>query len=94
MAAKSSAPIAAPQTAAGSEALQRFHRGELTLDQYLDMVVERNVQHIAPLVSAARLTTIKELMRDALRTSPDLIQVVKDVTGLEPEARFAEDEPA
>ena len=92
MAAKNSAPIAAPPSAAGSEALQRFRRGELTLDEYLDLLVEQNVQHIVPLVSARRLEAIKEVLRDALRTSPDLVQAVKDVTGVEPELRFTEDD--
>lgn len=92
MAATSNASLGSPPSAAGSEALQRFRRGELTLDEYLDVLVEQNVQHIVPLVSARRLAAIKEVLREALRTSPDLVQAVKDVTGVEPELRFAEDD--
>jgi len=62
------------------------------LAAYLDLLVERNVQHIIPLVSEEQLAEIKELMREALRTSPGLIEAVRDATGITEGDGVSEDE--
>jgi hypothetical protein len=92
MAAESRAPVATGQSVAESAALAQLRRGELTLDQYLDILVERNVQHIQSRVPAERLAAIKEVLREALVTNPGLVEVVRSLTGCEP--RLPEDDLA
>ena len=90
MVGKNGAPAPVDATASsGSEALQRLKRGELTLDQYLHVVVERNVAHIRGLVPSEQLEDIKGVLRAELASSPALIDLVRTATGLDPQ--FSDD---
>lgn len=64
-----------------SEALARYRRGESTLDEYLEALVERSVSHLKGLMSAENLEIIREIARDALFWDPGLRESIRQLTG-------------
>ena len=65
------------ERAGGSDALERVHRGELSVDQYLDGRVEEAVQHLVGKLPAEQLDFVRETLREALSTDPMLVELVK-----------------
>lgn len=66
---------------AASEALGQLQRGELTLSQYLDISVERAVQHLAGKLPAEKLGFVRVEMRRQLENDPILQELVRRTTG-------------
>ncbi len=62
--------------AQGSEALGRLERGELSIDQYLDIQVERATSHMVQHVSPEELGFVKAALRQQLQSDPVLLQLV------------------
>lgn len=76
--------VGAPQSAApaqGSEALGRLQRGEIALDQYLDIRVNEAVAHLQDKLSAEQLDFVKESLRAQLESDPVLVELVRRATG-------------
>jgi hypothetical protein len=69
-----------PEGARGSEALQALQRGEVSLDQYVDSQVEAALQKLPPL-APEQLATLRELMKEQLRTDPVVMELVRQTTG-------------
>jgi hypothetical protein len=65
----------------GSESLEKFRAGELTLEQYLDERVEKSLAHIKGKVTANVLAQVRETVRESLRTDPVLVESVRQTTG-------------
>ena len=67
----------------GSEALERLQRGELTVDQYLEAQVAAATAHLQSL-PAERLEVVRGMLREALRSDPVLVELVRRATGVVP----------
>lgn len=78
MAAESSGSAAPKVTGpARNEALKQYRQGRLTLDEFLDVKVERAVAHLRDKVSSERLEVIKEALREHLTESPCCAELLK-----------------
>lgn len=64
-----------------SDALQRFQRGEITLDEYLDERTELALNHVRGKISPEALESVRAVIRDQLKTDPVLIELVRRATG-------------
>ncbi|MFZ5896856.1 MAG: hypothetical protein ACOY0T_37715 [Myxococcota bacterium] len=64
-----------------SEALSRVRRGELTLDDYLETLVETGVAHLKGRMPEDRLEIVRNVLRDSLRESPEFQETVRLLTG-------------
>jgi hypothetical protein len=64
-----------------SDALQRFQRGELTLDEYLDERTELALNHVRGKISPEALESVRAAVRDQLETDPVLTELVRKATG-------------
>lgn len=78
-----SAPHRSPQDAEEqpSEALARVRRGELTLDAYLDGLVEAGVSHLKGRMPEERLEIVRNVLRESLREWPELQETIRLLTG-------------
>ena len=78
----SSAPRPSPQDPEEqpSEALARVRRGEMSLDAYLDSLVEAGVAHLKDRMPEERLDIVRNVLRDSLRESPELQEAVRALT--------------
>jgi len=74
-----SSGAAARVLASGSEALGRLRRGEITLDAYLDFRADEAVRDLVGVVSAERVRTIRDALREQLATDPVLTAMVEHV---------------
>jgi len=77
MAAESSTAVAAAAGPQVSEELQRVHDGKLSVDEYLELQVDRAVSHLQSKVSGRRLELIKGVMREQISSSPALIELMR-----------------
>ena len=68
----------------GSEALERLGRGELSLEEYLDVRVAEATEHLAGKLPAEQLDFVRETLREQLRTDPVLVELVRRSTGTVP----------
>jgi hypothetical protein len=73
--------VSAPSAARESDALSRLERGEIGLDEYLDLRVSDAVSHLQNKLSAEQLDFVKESLRAELKTDPVLIELVRRATG-------------
>jgi hypothetical protein len=64
-----------------SEALVRLERGEIGLDEYLDIRVADAVSHLHGKLGAEQLEFVKQSLRAELETDPVLIELVQRATG-------------
>jgi len=69
------------ETSQSNEALQRLHRGEVSLDQYLDEQVERALALAKGRISDDRLAIVRRILNDTIRTDPAVIEVIRRATG-------------
>lgn len=98
----SAAPAAAPSAATGPSevgrtsetegaaapsALERLGRGEITLDQYLDVRVSDAVRHLEGRMPAEQMEFLRAALRDSLASDPVLAELVRRATGSVPPAR-------
>jgi hypothetical protein len=77
---------AAAHTAAPG-ALERLGRGEISVDQYLDVRVADAVQHLEGRVPAAQMDFIRSALRDSLAADPVVAELVRRATGAVPPSR-------
>jgi hypothetical protein len=71
---------AAASKAGPSDALDRLQRGELALEEYLDMQVEAATAHLRSL-PPDQLDFVRETLRAELREDPVLVELVRRATG-------------
>jgi hypothetical protein len=64
-----------------SEALQRLHRNEISLDEYLDGCVEQALSAWVGKVRPDRLEFVRQMLRDQMRSDPLLIEYIREATG-------------
>lgn len=60
-----------------TEALSRYHRGELSEDQYLCECIERVTAHVRAQLSREHLEMIQELLTEMLKSDPILVEMGK-----------------
>jgi hypothetical protein len=80
-------PASPALSASGSEALGRLSRGELNLDQYLDIQVGDAVSHLRDRLSPEQLEFVSQTLRDQLSSDPVLLELVRRATGATPSER-------
>lgn len=68
-------------TRSASETLQRFQRGEITLDEYLEERTELALDHVRGKISPEALDSVRAVVREQLKTDPVLIELVRRATG-------------
>lgn len=66
------------------DALQRLQSGELTLDEYLDIRVEKALAHVKGRMSEERYQMLRDVMREHIRTDPVCAEMARRVTGQTP----------
>lgn len=59
-----------------SDELQRLRDGQLSLDEYLELQVDRAASHLQGQVSSQRLELIKGVLREQISTSPALVELL------------------
>ncbi len=69
---------------AGTDPLSRLERGEIDVNQYLDVRVAHAVEHLQGKLSAEQLDFVKKTLREQLTTDPVLIELVRRSTGVVP----------
>ena len=74
---KAAAPSQGP---APSEALQQLERGEISLDQYLDVRVNEAVSHLAQKLAPEQLEFVRGTLREQLSSDPVLVELVRRAT--------------
>jgi hypothetical protein len=62
--------------------LERLHRGEIDLEQYLDVRVDQAVEHLGAAVPAEQLAFIRQSLKSQMRTDPVLVELVRRATGM------------
>lgn len=67
-------------------ALDQVRSGALSVDQYVEMRVERAVAHLKPTLPNRELEFVRESLRHQMRSDPVLIELLQRATG----ARSAE----
>jgi hypothetical protein len=73
------------KTSQADDSLQKVRRGEMSLDEYLDERAELALAHVKGKVTEARLQMLRETVREHMRTDPVVVEMVRRLTGLEPE---------
>jgi hypothetical protein len=78
--------LEAPKAGAASKTeeatpLDQLHRGEITVDQYLDARVEHAVAHLDASVASEHLDFIRQSLRAQLEVDPVLVELVRRATG-------------
>ncbi len=63
-----------------SEALGKLRRGEMSLQEYLDICVEQAVSHLVNNAHPDRLQFVRQLLRDLLISDPVLNEYVREAT--------------
>mgnify|MGYP003577176088 CR=1 FL=1 len=78
------APSEAASASAPANTLARLERGELSVEQYLDLRVDEAVAPLAGRLAPADLEMVKGSLRAELETDPVLIELVRRATGASP----------
>jgi hypothetical protein len=65
----------------GAGELERLGRGEISLDEYLEVRVTEATEHLADKLSAEQLDFVKSTLRSQLETDPVLVELVRRATG-------------
>ena len=72
------------ERAGGSDALERVHRGELSIDEYLDGRVDEAVQHLVGRLPAEQLDFVRQTLREQLSSDPVLVELVRRTVSTTP----------
>lgn len=67
-----------------SEALARVRRGDLSLDEYLETLVEEAIAHLKGRVPEERLDVVRSIARNTLREAPEFQEAIRSLTGQTP----------
>ena len=76
-------PVKGASGLSESDPLRRLRRREISLDEYLDVCVDRAVRHLVGIAPPERLTAAKEILRQQLASDPVLVEYVRQTTGLD-----------
>lgn len=68
-----------------SEALARVRSGALSLEAYLETLVEAAVDHLKGRMSEDQLDILRRIARDTLREAPEFQEAIRSLTGQTPE---------
>ncbi len=74
--------VGAPDTGT-SEIAGRFERGELTVDEYLEALVNNAIQLVGGKLPPDRIEWLRGMLRDQLTSDPVLRERVRQATGRE-----------
>jgi hypothetical protein len=74
----------ATQEVGGVDALGRLQRGELGIDEYLNLRVGEATRHLDGKLPTEQLEFVRFTLRDQLNTDPVLIELVRRATGNDP----------
>lgn len=77
-------PGASVEPTAGSEALDQLTRGELTLNEYVDLRVAEATVHLDGKLPTEQLEFVRDSLREQLGTDPVLVELVRRSTGSVP----------
>jgi hypothetical protein len=77
-------PGASVEPAGGSDALDQLTRGELSLNEYLDLRVAEATLHLEGKLPTDQLEFVKDSLREQLGTDPVLVELVRRSTGSVP----------
>lgn len=69
---------------ASSVELGRLQRGEISLDDYLDLKADKAVAHLRGLVSERQLRVIRDMVRENLENDPVSVALIQRATGQAP----------
>lgn len=72
----------APKDVSATNDLERFHTGELSLDEYMDTRVEKAVAHLTAVVPPEQLELLKEQLKDQFKSDPNLQALLQRATGV------------
>lgn len=75
---------AQPSEVSGAEPLGQLERGQIQLDQYLDLRVQEATAHLEGKLAPEQLDFIKQSLREQLATDPVLAELVQRATGKSP----------
>jgi hypothetical protein len=71
------------EATAGTDALGRLQRGEIGIEEYLDVQVEAATSHLGPL-PPEQLDFVRQTLREQLRSDPVLTELTRRATGTNP----------
>lgn len=77
-------------TRAPSESLQKLQRGEMSLEDYLDEATEVALARVQGKVVGDALANLRETLREHVRTDPNLVEMIRQLTGQTPTTTVAE----
>lgn len=63
----------------GESELALLSAGKITLDEYIDMTVDRALSHLQGQISSARFEQMRQILRAELERDPDLDALVRRV---------------
>jgi len=75
------------ESTTGSTPSERFERGELDIDGYLDALVSQSIALVAGKLSADRVEWLRGMIREQLTTDPVVRERVRQATGRELQLR-------
>jgi hypothetical protein len=73
------------QASEESEALQRLHRGDITLEEYLDIKADEAVEHLRGKKSAEHIAAVRHAVRMQMVLHPVTVELARRVTGQDPQ---------
>ena len=78
---KSELDVAAVARTDAKSPLSQLERGEISVEQYLDLRVRDATRHVEGLLEPEQLAFVKEALRLELETDPVLVELVRRTTG-------------
>lgn len=71
-----------PADVSATSELERFHAGELSLDEYMDTRVDKAVAHLTSVLPPEQLELLKEQLKDQFKSDPNLQALLQRATGV------------
>lgn len=65
----------------GSDALKKLKRGELSLDEYLDLQADLGVRNLEKLLDPDALKAVRDVVRAELSNDPVVAEMIAELTG-------------
>lgn len=86
-----SAPVGGVEQVDKASPLERLKAGEIDVNQYVDLKVDRATQGLQGL-SPDDLADVKQVLREQMVSDPEFVDLVKQATGKVPQAPRGDDE--